>query len=306
MTKMQNLMKECVEEAQKNICNAITKINQKSNTSHPWKATTMQGGGVANIFKGGAFLEKGGVSVSTIKGKVFSEMAKMLKVDPSIDISNATYFATGVSLVLHPHSPFIPTVHANYRYFEIENENRECLSWFFGGGQDLTPYYLFEEDAAHFHMTLQKASDKTEEGLYNKLKKAADEYFYLPHRKEHRGIGGIFALKLQDRSQDRFYEWAKSCSSSIIASYMPIVERRMHQSFTEQNKRWQLIRRGRYVEFNLMYDVGTLFGLKSGGETENILMSLPPEVSWDYRFEPKPGSEEEKLLNVIKKPREWV
>ncbi len=306
MKPMRELMEECVNAAQISLCEALTDINGKSFQPHPWTSNTLQGGGTANIFTDGLLLEKGGVNVSTVRGKVFGEMTKMLSMDQQLDPDKYKYFATGVSLVLHPHSPFVPTIHANYRYFEIEDENGQLVSWFFGGGTDLTPYYLFEEDAIHFHGTLKKACDKTEIGLYEKLKKDADEYFYLPHRKEHRGVGGIFSLRMQDRPADQIFQWVQNCSQAITQGYLPIAKKRMHEPYGEFQKKWQMIRRGRYVEFNLLHDIGTQFGLKSGGHVENILMSLPPTVSWEFNFQPQPGSLEEKLVAIIKNPKKWV
>lgn len=306
MRPMRELMEDCVNNAQKSISDALTEINGKSFKPHPWTSNTLEGGGIANIFSGGNFLEKGGVNVSTVRGKVFGEMAKMLSMEQQLDSEKYKYFATGISLVLHPYSPLVPTIHANYRYFEIEDEKGQLASWFFGGGTDLTPYYLFEEDAIMFHQTLKEACDETEIGLYAKLKKEADAYFYLPHRKEHRGVGGIFSLRMKDKPAEELFKWVQNCSQAIMKGYLPIVRKRMHQEYDEFQKKWQLIRRGRYVEFNLMQDVGTQFGLKSGGHVENILMSLPPNVSWEFNFQTTAGSAEEELLTVIKNPKEWV
>lgn len=306
MTTMRHLMQKCVEETAEAICAGLTAINGQGSISHPWSSPSIGGGGVANVFLGGRFLEKGGVNVSTVHGPVFGEMVKMLSLDQQHHFTDYTYFATGISLVLHPLSPFVPTVHANYRYFEIEDKHRQPVAWFFGGGADLTPYYLFEEDAVHFHQIHKEACDHTDSALYQTLKRQADAYFYLPHRKEHRGIGGIFSLKSFDRTADAYYHWAKYCANAFLPSYCPIVEKRMHLPYEESHKKWQLIRRGRYVEFNLLYDLGTSFGLKSGGHTENILISLPPQVSWEYNFQPKENSEEARLLDVIQNPREWI
>lgn len=308
MTKpMRELMTTLVDETQKKICDALGDLNQNPCKSHPWSSEhTLHGRGLANIFTGGAFLEKGGVNVSRVEGKVFGDMVKMLSMEQQHNADNYSYFATGVSIVLHPHSPIVPTIHANYRYFEIEDENKQVVSSFFGGGTDLTPYYLFDEDARHFHHTLKEACDKTRPGLYEKLKKEADDYFYLPHRKEHRGIGGIFSLRMDEGTPEETFLWAKNCSQAFLDGYLPIVERRMHTPFDDKQKEWQLVRRGRYVEFNLMYDVGTHFGLKSGGNVENILMSLPLHVSWAFNYPCERGSEEEKLLNVVKHPKAWV
>lgn len=306
MKLMRKLMEEYVNTAQKKICNELAEINQKPCEVHPWTSDKLNGGGQANIFTTGTLLEKGGVNVSTVRGKVFGEMVKMLSMEQQTAPDKYKYFATSISIVLHPYSPMVPTIHANYRYFEIEDENGQIISWFFGGGTDLTPYYLFEEDAHHFHRVLKEACDRTEKGLYEKLKIDADKYFYLPHRKEHRGIGGIFSLRMEGRPPEQIYQWVQDCLEAFTAGYLPIAKKHMDESYTPYQKKWQLLRRGRYVEFNLLHDVGTHFGIKSGGKIENILMSLPPNVSWEFNDHPSFDSPEGKLLEVIKNPRSWI
>lgn len=304
--KMREKMEACVLLGQQTICQKLNALNQKPYEPHPWSSVELKGQGQANIYTQGKFLEKGGVNVSTVSGKVFGEMVKMLTLDQQMDPTKFNYFATGISIVLHPYSPLVPTIHANYRYFEIEDENHQPVTWFFGGGTDLTPYYLFDEDAVHFHQVLKNACDRSEKGLYEKLKKDADDYFYLPHRKEHRGIGGIFSLRMDGKPADQIYQWVQECMGAFGECYLPLVQKRHVEPFTEAEKKWQLIRRGRYVEFNLLHDVGTHFGLKSGGIVENILMSLPPHVMWEFKHAFAPGSLEEKLMEVIKKPKDWV
>lgn len=306
MKLMRERMEASLKGLQRTICDALAAINQHPFQAHPWTSKRLNGSGSANIFSEGVLLEKGGVSTSTVRGAVFGEMLKMLSEKQLLDSSGLKYFATGLSIVLHPHSPLVPSIHANYRYFEIEDAQGQVIAWFFGGGTDLTPYYLYEEDAVHFHRVLRQACDKTEIGLYAKLKKDADEYFYLPHRKEHRGIGGIFSLRMAEKPIEQVYQWTQNCAHAFLECYLPIVEKRMHEPFSEAQKKWQLIRRGRYVEFNLMCDVGTHFGLKSGGNVENIFMSLPPNVVWEFNHQPESESAEEKLLHVIKHPREWI
>lgn len=304
MKIMRHLMEELMISTQKKICTSLSDVNEKSSESHPW--TSEHGEGTANVFSNGGLLEKGGVNVSKMHGKIFGNMHKTLPPELQVDPTKLKYFATGMSIVLHPLSPMIPTIHANYRYFEIEDENGHVIARYFGGGTDLTPYYLFEEDAVQFHQTLKEACDKTEPRLYQKLKKEADDYFYLPHRKEHRGIGGIFSLRMADKPAEQIYEWVRDCCEAFSAGYLPIVERHKRDIYSPEQKKWQLIRRGRYVEFNLLYDAGTHFGIKAGGNIENILMSLPPNVSWEFNHQPLRGSEEEKLLKVIKNPKDWV
>jgi coproporphyrinogen III oxidase len=266
-------------------------------------------------------------------------MRKQLKIVPPAE-ELLMWWACGISLVMHPVNPFVPTVHCNYRMFELskktepseENltENREVVDFWFGGGTDLTPYYLFEEDAKHFHGTYKKVCDGFDPSFYQIFKKGCDEYFVNHHRKnERRGIGGIFydyqgrlneqidltkseaneqaAIPTQESRNRTFWmNFGKGCGDAFIQSYIPIVHRRKDTAFSEQNKHWQEIRRGRYVEFNLIHDRGTLFGLKTGGRTESILMSLPPTVRFEYDFQPMPGSEEDQLLQVCLQPKEWV
>ena len=211
----------------------------------------------------------------------------------------------GVSLVLHPENPFIPTAHANVRFFIAEEQGKNPI-WWFGGGFDLTPYYGFDEDAVHWHQTAKKACMPFGEDVYPKYKKWCDDYFYLGHRGEQRGIGGLFFDDLNSGSFDECFDFMKSVGNHFSEAYLPIVRKRMSTPYTESEKDFQLYRRGRYVEFNLIHDRGTLFGLQSGGRTESILMSLPPTVKWSYQFKTKPNSEEEKLTSYFLKPRDWV
>jgi len=257
------------------------------------------GGGVSRVLRDGAVFEQAGVNFSEVHGTLPADMSEKLVGE----LREAPFYATGVSLVIHPASPLVPTTHANYRYLEVDNK-----SWF-GGGGDLTPYYLFEEDAQHFHKTLKAACDKHDPELYPRHKKACDEYFYLPHREETRGIGGIFFDYIgtnSGKTLEEIFAWVKDCGRSFLESYLPIVERRKNQTWTPAQKNFQLLRRGRYVEFNLLYDRGTLFGLKTGGRTESILMSLPPEVRWQYNYTPPPNTPESTLLATLKSPRPWT
>ena len=252
------------------------------------------GGGRTRILERGDIFEKAGVNFSAITSELSPLMAERLKV------GKQTVFATGVSLVLHPSSPMIPTVHANFRYLELENGD----GWF-GGGTDLTPWYFFEEDARHFHGCLKAACDRHNPEFYPRFKKWCDEYFTIKHRNETRGIGGIFFDYLREEREQTF-AFVKDAGLAFLGAYVPIVEMRRDEKWTEQQKLWQLVRRGRYVEFNLVYDRGTLFGLETGGRVESILMSLPPEVRWEYNFTPAPGSREEALVQILQHPREWV
>jgi coproporphyrinogen III oxidase len=251
------------------------------------------GGGTTRVLAGGALLEKAGVNVSRVQGKVPPRMAARLPGDGD------DFAAVGLSLVLHPHSPWVPTTHANVRLLA-----RGSKAWF-GGGADLTPYYLFEEDATHFHRELRGACERYQPGSYSRFKRTCDEYFYLPHRAEHRGVGGIF---FEDLGGDPWRELGlvEDVGRTFLRAYLPIVEQRRAMGWGERERTWQEIRRGRYVEFNLLHDRGTVFGLETGGRTESILMSLPPVVRWCYDHHPEPGSPEDRLLQVIRNPRDWA
>ena len=231
------------------------------------------------------------------------------QLQKALNVSQGDFFACGLSLVLHPNNPMVPTVHANWRYFEMYDEQGDIVTQWFGGGQDLTPYYLFDEDAIHFHQVCKDACDLYDKTFYPQYKKRCDEYFYNAHRNEGRGIGGLFFDYLKETEsvslQDR-YDFVTEIGNSFLNSYVPIVEKRNKLDFTLAQKDWQEIRRGRYVEFNLVHDKGTLFGLKTNGRIESILMSLPPKVQWHYNHSPEEGSEEERLIKVLQQPKNWV
>ena len=256
------------------------------------------GGGRTRVIEDVTVFEKGGVNIS----KVFGELPAPLRKQFGVEEGN--FFACGLSLVLHPINPFLPTVHANGRYFEMYNASGEIVTQWFGGGQDLTPYYLFEEDAIHFHQTCKTACDKHNPEFYTNYKKRCDEYFYNAHRNEGRGIGGLFfdyCKASEDMSMENWYAFVTEVGNSFLEAYVPIVQKRKVLSYSDAQRNWQEIRRGRYVEFNLVHDKGTLFGLKTNGRIESILMSLPPHVQWVYDHHPETGSEEEKLLNLLKR-----
>ena len=261
------------------------------------------GGGKTRVIENGAVFEKGGVNVSAVYGKLPEALRKQFKVD------EGDFFACGLSLVLHPKNLFVPTVHANWRYFEMYNPQGEIVTQWFGGGQDLTPYYLFNEDAIHFHTVCKKVCDNYQEEFYPIFKKNCDDYFWNTHRNEARGIGGLFFDYLKETDmftmQDRF-DFVTAVGNSFLESYVPIVEKRKNMSYEKSHKDWQEIRKGRYVEFNLVHDRGTLFGLKTNGRIESILMSLPPSVQWKYNYSPEEDSEEQKLIEVLTNPKEWV
>lgn len=261
------------------------------------------GGGRTRVIENGSVFEKGGVNISKVHGPLAPAMQQYFKV------GDVNFFACGLSLVLHPKNPMAPTVHANWRYFEMYDQDGKTIDSWFGGGQDLTPYYLFEEDAEHFHRVCKTACDHHDPNFYPDFKKKCDEYFYNSHRGEARGIGGLFfdyCKASKGRTMEDWYDFVTEVGDSFLEAYVPIVEKRKKLSFSEAQRNWQEIRRGRYVEFNLVHDKGTLFGLKTNGRIESILMSLPPHVQWVYDHYPEPESEEEKLLKVLEQPREWV
>ena len=258
------------------------------------------GGGRSRVMAGGAVFEKAGVNLADVRGTLSERLADRLKVKPQM------FEATGVSLVVHPLSPRVPTVHMNVRHIQLlgEDGKGEGPAWF-GGGTDLTPYYLEEQDAVDFHRVLHDVCERHSVADYPRFKQWCDEYFHLGHRGEARGIGGIFFDYLKE-SPERTLAFVEEVGQSFIPAYVPIVERRMQQHWWDDQRKWQLLRRGRYVEFNLVHDRGTLFGLETGGRTESILMSLPPLVRWEYDAKPAPGSPEAELLEVLLKPRGWI
>jgi coproporphyrinogen III oxidase len=251
------------------------------------------GGGRTRVLENGTVFEKAGVNTSAVHGELSEAFAGRLPGE------GRTFFATGISLVLHPRNPFVPTVHANFRYLEKGGKG-----WF-GGGSDLTPYYLFDEDAQHFHRTLKAACDSYRPDAYDSFKATCDRYFLIRHRNETRGVGGIFFDELGD-DLDKTFAFVQTCGRAFLPSYLPIVERRRAHPSTDANREWQEIRRGRYVEFNLVYDRGTTFGLETQGRTESILMSLPPRVRWVYDHQPAADSEEARLVEVLRAPRSWI
>ena len=261
------------------------------------------GGGVSRILSEGKVFEKAGVNRSEVHGIVTPAVAKQLNT------TGAYFFATGIYLVIHPLSPIVPTTHANFRYFELYDEQEKKMDAWFGGGADLTPYYLFEEDAVHFHLTFKKACDQFDPHLYPMFKKQCDEYFNNIHRgNERRGVGGIFYDYIRPDSkytEEFLFNFSRTCGDALLEAYLPIVRRRKSLPYTEEQTRWQHVRRGRYVEFNLLHDRGTIFGLKSNGRTESILMSLPPRVRFDYHDQPDAGTPEAKLIEVLKNPKNW-
>ncbi len=294
-----------IHDLQDTICEALEKADGAAHfIEDDWQRTDNGGGGKSRIIENGQVFEKGGVNTSVVYGSVSDAMRTQLKIEGS------GWFACGLSLVLHPLNPFVPTVHANWRYFELYDETGTRIDRWFGGGTDLTPCYLFKDDANHFHSTLKHTLEPFGTDLYQQYKKNCDLYFANHHRNgEMRGIGGIFYDYLRpvdDEDAEQLFSFQEANGNAFLKAYLPIVEKRKPIAYGEKEIRWQEIRRGRYVEFNLIHDRGTLFGLKTNGRTESILMSLPPRARWIYNYQPVPGSAEDELLQVCLQPKEWI
>lgn len=292
-----------IKNLQNQITSALEEVDGKAKFKEDVWVRPEGGGGHTRVIENGNVFEKGGVNISEVFGKLPESMQAYFGVN------DADFFACGLSLVLHPKNPMVPTVHANWRYFEMYDAKGNIVDSWFGGGQDLTPYYLFEEDVKHFHKVCKEACDKHNPEFYPAYKKRCDEYFWNSHRDEARGVGGLFfdyLKKTKTMSMKDWYNFVTEVGDSFLKGYLPIVEKRKELLYTKENRNWQEIRRGRYVEFNLVHDKGTLFGLKTNGRIESILMSLPPHVQWKYDHHPEPGSEEEKLVEILRNPKEWI
>lgn len=293
-----------IHQLQDDICLALETCDGKSRFIEDKWERPEGGGGKTRVISNGNVFEKGGVNTSVVFGSVTDTMRSQLKIDGD------KWFACGMSIVIHPLNPFVPTVHCNYRMFELYDANDHVIDRWFGGGTDLTPYYLFEEDARHFHRTYQSICDGFDTSFYPRFKEECDSYFVNRHRNnERRGIGGIFYDHQRpdaDRDVQFWIRFAKACGYAFIDSYIPIADKRKQTVYQPEHKYWQEIRRGRYTEFNLVHDRGTIFGLKTNGRTESILMSLPPTVRFEYNHQPAEGSAEAALLDACLHPRSWV
>jgi coproporphyrinogen III oxidase len=307
-------MEKFVKEQQKEIVKALEELDGTKFRVDEWTRKE-GGGGISCVLQEGKVFEKAGVGVSVVygtlpKAAILKMRANHKNIAPDNNIPESLeFFAAGLSMIVHPYNPMAPTVHLNYRYFETANPDGSSGTWWFGGGADLTPSYLFEEDAMQFHKSLKDVCDKHNPTYYPRFKKWCDEYFYNKHRNESRGIGGIFFDDLDEgtASREELFAFVQDALRSFVPTYIPIVQRRKDLPYTEKQKEWQQIRRGRYVEFNLVHDRGTAFGLMTpGARVESILMSMPLTATWKYMFEPEPGSEEAKLVEVLQNPREWV
>lgn len=300
---MKDKFYDYIQKLQDTITTKLEEVDGKAKFQQDIWERPEGGGGRTRVIENGNVFEKGGVNIS----KVYGELPKSMQ--QYFGVEDADFFACGLSLVIHPKSPMVPTVHANWRYFEMYNKNGDIVDQWFGGGQDLTPYYLFEEDAQHFHRTCKNACDTHNPEFYTTYKKRCDEYFWNAHRNEARGVGGLFfdyckATETMDMGD--WYNFITEVGNSFLDAYVPIVIKRKELPYSQEQRDWQEIRRGRYVEFNLVHDKGTLFGLRTNGRIESILMSLPPHVQWRYDHHPEKGSQEEQLIEVLQHPKNWV
>lgn len=306
---MRTRMELLAMKTQADFCRALESLESDGSTFKVDRWSREEGGGgVTCVLQDGRVFEKAGVNVSVVTGilppSAIQQMrarGKRLDGDGSV-----AFFAAGVSAVIHPRNPMIPTIHFNYRYFEIENPDGTA-QWWFGGGTDLTPYYLDAVDVGHFHGALRAACDKHDPAYYARFKKWCDDYFYIVHRGERRGVGGIFFDDLDSPGQNEAFRFVTSCAEAVIPSYVPLVRKHKDDGYGYHERQWQLLRRGRYVEFNLIYDRGTKFGLYTpGARYESILMSLPLNAKWEYMHKTEAGSKESQLLEVLRNPRDWL
>lgn len=292
-------------ELQERICAALNAVDEGTGFARDaWsreEGEKLGGGGISRVMCDGAVIEQGGVNFSHVTGNRLPPSASAHRPE----LAGRRFEAMGLSLVIHPRNPYVPTSHANVRFFIAESADEPPV-WWFGGGFDLTPYYGNEEDCRHWHQVARTACTPFGDELYPRFKQWCDNYFYLRHRDEPRGIGGLFFDDLNEGGFEHCFALMRSVGDHYLPAYLPIVERRKAHRYGERQRDFQLYRRGRYVEFNLVYDRGTLFGLQSGGRTESILMSLPPLVKWRYNWSPDPGSEEAELYQLYLKPREWL
>lgn len=304
---MRSKFEKMIREAQIDITKAIEEIDGEATFREDCWTRENGGGGMSRVMTDGKVFEKAGVNLSVVYGSMPQE-ALQAATERGVDRAKGMaagervpFFACGLSSVMHPKNPHCPTMHFNYRYFETDGG-----VWWFGGGTDITPSYVNEEDMKHFHGTYKKVCDNHDPNYYKEFKAWADRYFFIKHRGETRGLGGIFFDDQNNKDPEQHYEFSKEALNSVVDAYGPIIQKHKDDPFTQQEKEWQLMRRGRYVEFNLVYDRGTVFGLKTGGRIESILMSLPETARWEYNMIPEEGSPEADFIDACKNPREWV
>ena len=300
MSHKADLVESFLRDLQDRICAAVENLDGQARFTEDAWVREAGGGGRTRVLRDGAVFEQAGVNFSRVHGDTLPPAATAHRPE----LAGGSFIATGVSLVLHPNNPHVPTTHANVRYFEARKEGVEPV-WWFGGGFDLTPFYPVDEDIIHWHRTAHDLCAPFGDDVYARYKAWCDEYFYLRHRQETRGVGGLFFDDLNEGGFERCFGLTKAVGNGFLDAYAPIVERRRDTPHGEREREFQLYRRGRYVEFNLVWDRGTLFGLQSGGRTESILMSLPPRVRFEYGYEPEPGSAEARLAGYLK-PRDWI
>ncbi|XP_076258847.1 oxygen-dependent coproporphyrinogen-III oxidase [Rhynchophorus ferrugineus] len=302
---MKTKMELMIMKVQHEVCRALENEDTTKFKIDRWERKE-GGGGISCVLQNGKVFEKAGVNISVVEGTLPpSAVAQMRSRGKRLEEGTLPFFAAGISAVIHPVNPMVPTIHFNYRYFEVQSGNE--IQWWFGGGTDLTPYYLNTADCIHFHNTLKQACDKHDLSYYPKFKKWCDDYFHVVHRGERRGIGGIFFDDLDKPDQEKCFKFVTDCANAVLPSYIPLVQRHKIANYTKVEREWQLLRRGRYVEFNLIYDRGTKFGLHTpGARYESILMSLPLYAKWEYMHEPSKESPEGTLLEVLRNPREWA
>ncbi len=298
MSDIDNVI-EYLKSLQNQICSELEAVDRAARFAKDAWERPGGGGGESRVLARGAVFEQAGVGYSHVFGDEMPPSATKHRPE----LAGQRFQAVGVSLVLHPHNPYVPTTHANFRFFSAGEQNPV---WWFGGGYDLTPYYPFHDDVLHWHKTAKAACDPFGEELYPRYKDWCDRYFYLQHRDETRGVGGLFFDDVNEMGFERSFAFLRSCGDSFLSAYLPIVDLRATHPFGDRQRQFQLYRRGRYVEFNLIYDRGTLFGLQSGGRTESILMSLPPAVRWEYNWQPEAGSPEALLYRDYLKPCDWL
>ncbi|XP_050316035.1 oxygen-dependent coproporphyrinogen-III oxidase isoform X2 [Anthonomus grandis grandis] len=302
---MKTKMELMIMKVQSEFCKALEEEDNTKFIVDRWERQE-GGGGITCVLQNGKVFEKAGVNISVVKGELPpSAVAQMRSRGKKLEEGKLPFFAAGISAVIHPVNPMVPTIHFNYRYFEVQSGLE--TQWWFGGGTDLTPYYLNSADCIHFHTVLKNTCDKHDKSYYPKFKKWCDDYFHIPHRGERRGVGGIFFDDLDTPGSEECLQFVTDCANAVIPSYLPLVQRHKLASYTKVEREWQLLRRGRYVEFNLIYDRGTKFGLYTpGARYESILMSLPLYAKWEYMNQPLKDSPEETLLEVLRKPKDWV
>ena len=294
-------VKSYLLQLQEEICQKLAEVDGKADFIVDEWQRAEGGGGRSRVMSDGDVFEKGGVNFSHVMGDSLPASATAVRPE----LAGRSFQAMGVSLVMHPSNPYVPTSHMNVRFFIAEKPDHQPV-WWFGGGFDLTPYYGFEDDCIHWHQTAKAACKPLGEQSYQTYKQWCDDYFFIKHRNEARGVGGLFFDDLNEPGFEQSFEFMKSVGDHYLPAYVPIVERRRSLEFGKREKAFQKMRRGRYVEFNLVYDRGTLFGLQTGGRTESILMSLPADVGWQYNWKPEPGSEEERLTDYYLQAKDWL